>query len=1015
MCGIPVSGFSVTEHFRKTVVIFFCDLVGSTSLGEELDPEALRGIMDAYFGMVAGVVAEHGGAIEKYIGDAVMAVFGVPLGHEDDCLRALRTAADIKTQLTELNGRLESVHGIRLRVRTGIHCGEVVVSYRSDGDFVVTGDPVNTAARLEQGAAPDECLVSEPVRFMAKHAASFEPVAPLHAKGKAEPLRAWRLDALISPGNLKAATQAPMVGRHAQLSALRAAHTALASGTRFVTVRGAAGIGKTRLVQEFSSSTRGIEVLIGRCTSYGRGAALSPIAEMLHQIGGTSWEDEVGMLLRSSADGPIVTNTLAIATGRTPGTTSEMEVAWAVRRVLEEAGRKVVIVWEDFHLAEPSLLDLVGTVADQLRRAVLFIVVTRSETPAIESRPDNETILLTPLNFAESVDLATSLQPDVVAHSSQHSTLLEEVARISEGVPMYVEQLLATVGQVPHGAGPQVPISIQAMLESQLDCLDITERALLHRAAVIGRDFWFDCLGAIEPEHDRDRLDATLGRLRERKIVAESEHSREDWETYRFSQPLMREATYRSSPKARRVSWHQAVAEWLSLASNAPGCTAVVGDHLASAADLLEEIRGDTGTVLDLRAKSGERFAAAARETASRGDMAGTLPLLERAGELLPVESPLRHEVWLRIADCHFHLTGPGAARAALDAVSGQVPADPHWSMLAKVQQDILNVQSDPSCRDRVTETAQTALAYFRRMGDALGECRAHQLQAYLHAVSGQRREAVTSLRAAAQCAQKSGDESAALQMLANCCEMEVWSETPVAEAIARCNTVLTSACGDRVRALSAMASLSVLRAFAGDFAAARATSRAARQIAADLRLRRAEAALALHAGLAELYAGDYAAAATVTASGISYFQQIQDELPTHTLILLLARIQIEAGHVDEGGRIATELVGRATGMSPASQLVTRQIRARALASDGDLITALDMAEACVTEAGLTDDLVGRGDALLDLAEIAYLADQRSYAADRARAAAECYRRKGARHLLARAETRVAHMSASPG
>jgi class 3 adenylate cyclase len=1013
MCGLPVAVATEGERFRKMVVVYFCDLVGSTSLGERHDPEVLRRIMDLYFEVVASALYQHGGAIEKYIGDAVLAVFGVPVSHEDDVARALRAAMQIRAQLGDLNDRLEREYGVRLANRTGIHCGEVIVSLRSDGDFLVTGDPVNTAARLEQAAGENECLVSESVELLARGMALLEPVPALRAKGKAEPLPAWRLTGLAAPGQTATSATAPLIGRAGELDALlreyqiaRALHQA-----RFVILRGPAGIGKSRLLRELAARAQDAEVLVGHCASYGKGAAFAPLAEMTEQVGGPRWHDALSSLI---CDGALIARTIAVAAGRAQGSTSEQELIWAFRRLLEEIGKRPLIVaWEDFDRAEPSLLRLVGALGDQLEAAALFVLLARGPLEAVESRAGSRTISLCPLSPEQSAELAAALQLKVAPRVAASPEILDEVARVSEGVPLYIEQLLASVeAGVRGGRGLQVPMSIQAMIESQLDRLDGTERGALHRAAVIGREFRADCLAAISAAESREVLPAVLERLSGRKLVARANQARLGPGTYRFSQPLMREATYRTIPKEHRADWHLAVARWLDDLGNALASdrTAMAGDHLASAAELMAEISGSAELIRSLRKRAGERFASAARQTIARGDISGAVPLLERAAELTPPATPLFREVALRLADCHFQLTGSERARLALREAVARNPGDQDMELLADVQLAILDVQSDPRSRAAAAMIAEAALARFSASGDNVGLCRSHQLRAYLRAAAGQRSAAVSDLRAAAAFVRASGDEPAALQLLASCSEMEVWSEALVSGAIARCQEVLSQSGMDRVRGLSAMASLSVLSAFNGDFVTARATSAAAREIAGQLRLDRAQAALAMHAGLVELYAEDYGTAAAIAESGVAYFEAVGEELPAHTLKLLLARAWLEAGRMADAAAVLHELDSDGRELGRAVRLLAMQLRARLDAADGHVAEAECQAEECVAETSRTDDLIAQAESLLALAEIRSRAGYFDRAAQDALAAAALYRRKGARYLAARAEERAVRL-----
>jgi class 3 adenylate cyclase len=244
---------------RKTVTVVFADVSGSTELGERLDPEALRRVMERYFGTARGVLAQHGGTVEKFIGDAVVAVFGIPAAHEDDALRAIRAAAEMREALATLNEELSRERDVTLAVRTGVNTGEVVAGDSAEGQFYATGDTVNLAARLEQAAAPGEVLLGEETYALVRDAVHAERVEPLSVKGKAGPIRAWRLDAVVERAAPFARRfDTPFVGRRDELALLTACfkRSVVERAPVLVTVLGLAGIGKTRLVAEFGARER---------------------------------------------------------------------------------------------------------------------------------------------------------------------------------------------------------------------------------------------------------------------------------------------------------------------------------------------------------------------------------------------------------------------------------------------------------------------------------------------------------------------------------------------------------------------------------------------------------------------------------------------------------------------------------------------------------------------------------------------------------------------------------------
>ncbi len=283
------------REMRKTVTVVFCDVTGSTALGERLDPESLRGVMTRYFARMKAVLEAHGGTVEKFIGDAVMAVFGIPVLHEDDALRAVRAAAEMRDALAELNVELEREWSLSLQARIGVNTGEVVAGDPSAGQNLVTGDTVNTAARLEQAATPGEILIGEETFHLARDAVVAEPVDPLALKGKAEVVGAYRLQSVKAgvAGHVRR-LDSPMVGRERPLRMLLDAFESASAdrACHLFTVFGPAGIGKSRLVREFVSTVGSdARVLTGRCLSYGDGITFWPVTEMAIQAAGIAEDD----------------------------------------------------------------------------------------------------------------------------------------------------------------------------------------------------------------------------------------------------------------------------------------------------------------------------------------------------------------------------------------------------------------------------------------------------------------------------------------------------------------------------------------------------------------------------------------------------------------------------------------------------------------------------------------------------------------------------------------------------
>jgi class 3 adenylate cyclase len=389
-CAAPLTAGLPAREVRKTVTVVFSDLKGSTSLGERLDTETLREVLTVYFAEMQAVLERHGGRVEKFIGDAIMAVFGLPTVHEDDALRAVRAAHEMQEVLSKVNARLEATWGVRLENRTGVNTGEVVAGDVTVGQHLVTGDTVNTAARLEQVSSPLEVLIGAPTYRLVKDAVEVEEVAPLDLKGKAGRVAAYRLLAVRGGEAVTRRLDAPMVGREDELWVLTDALDRAVERRRpqLVTVLGPAGVGKSRLLQEFvTSSADRARSLQGRCLSYGDGITFWPLAEIVRQAAGIVDDDPLegarAKFTNLVGDGePDITERLASAIGLSGSAFPVQETFFAARRLFEmlAADRPLIVLIDDLHWAEGTFLELIR-----------FLVEARTDTPVViacASRPD---------------------------------------------------------------------------------------------------------------------------------------------------------------------------------------------------------------------------------------------------------------------------------------------------------------------------------------------------------------------------------------------------------------------------------------------------------------------------------------------------------------------------------------------------------------------------------------------------------------------------------------------------
>ena len=644
---------------RKVVTIVFADMAGSTAIGERLDPEALRRVQARYFDAMAAVIEQHGGTVEKYIGDAVMAVFGIPRLHEDDPLRAVRAAQGMQHALDPLRDELHREHGVDVRIRIGVNTGEVVAGDPSAGQRLVTGDTVNVAARLEQAAGAGEVLLGQTTYRLVKDAVRVEPVEPLELKGKTERVPAHRLlEVLTDTAGHVRNLDAPMVGRDKEHAILRQALQRVVDErtSHLFTLLGPAGVGKSRLVREFLAGAAGARILRGRCLSYGEGITYYALAEIVREAAGlTDGADPATVRTGVDAvlDGVDEAATIAAALGGVLGWAEPAgaeDTAWATRRLSEHLARTqpLVLVIDDLHWAEPLLLDLVEHLADWTRDApVLLLVIARPEL--LELRPgwaggkvNATTILLEPLPG----DAATELLDNLLGENDLPATARERILAAADGNPLFVEEMVGMLiddgllrfdGQMWRAdqdlADLTVPPTIQLLLAARLDRLDAEERAVMERGAVEGKVFHAGAVTSLVPEGLRAQVRPRLLTLARKELIRPDRAEFAGEDAFRFRHLLIRDAAYRAMPKEQRADLHERYAGWLEGATGErrDDYVEIFGHHLERAWRYRRELGVDDERTEALGNRAAEALRASADRTVTWGDLPTATHLLERA------------------------------------------------------------------------------------------------------------------------------------------------------------------------------------------------------------------------------------------------------------------------------------------------------------------------------------------------------------------------------------------------
>jgi len=653
---------------RKLVTVLFADIVGSTEMGLSHDPEVVRESLGQAFEFASEILRAHGGTVEKFIGDAVMAVFGVPASHDDDPDRAVRAAFALRQKITST----DAIDRPPLRVRIGINTGEAVAGSGETAQFLVTGPAVNAAARLQQAAAPGEIVVGELTRRITGAGVTYGAVRAIEAKGIGR-LAAWPAESVVGhvpeqhrglPG-----LRAPLIGRDHELRTLVQAYEGVAKDGRphLMTVYGPAGSGKSRLSTEFFEATGGGRVRAGRCLPYGEGityyavqlivradagigiadprdVAIAKIQRAARDAFGDDVEDADAVAKRVSVLAGIERADEAIPEVR-PDQLRE-ELAFGLRRYLERraAASPLVLVFEDVHWAEPGLLDLIEDLAEWSRAPLLLLCLARPDfrevRPAWGSTAANATaITLAPLSNDDTRQLISAL----LAIDDLPEQVRSDVITRAEGNPLYVEEFLRMLmesGRIEKRddrwvadasiATIEVPPTLQGLISARLDRVAPEVKALLQRASLAGRLFSTDALTALgegatpDPALLRDAIRRDL-------LVEADERALGSGRVFRFKHVLIRDVAYSTVPKSERSRLHDRYGRWLetSLGDRRHEIADIVSFHAEQAFLLARELRPSGAADLGRRAL--DLLLEAAASAYDREDTHAALNLYERA------------------------------------------------------------------------------------------------------------------------------------------------------------------------------------------------------------------------------------------------------------------------------------------------------------------------------------------------------------------------------------------------
>jgi class 3 adenylate cyclase/tetratricopeptide (TPR) repeat protein len=940
------------REVRKTVTILFCDLVHSTGLAEG-DPEAYRRVQTRFFERMREIVERHGGTVEKFIGDEVMAVFGVPSVHEDDALRAVRAAQEMREALPELG----------LEARIGINTGEVLAGDPSESLGLVAGEPVIVAKRLEQGAMAGEIIIGKATYALVRHAVSAGPLERIPVKGKSEDVGRRRVDDVDAAAPaLARRLDLPLVGRDEELGMLVNAFERVVEerSCRLFTVLGVAGIGKSRLATELGSTLEeDATFAVGRCLPYGEGITFWPLAEVVSSL------EELDKALGDEAERVLglVRGLIADA----PAAGSSEEAFWAVRRTLEASARQrpLVVCFEDVHWAEPTLLDLVEYVIGWSRDAsILLVCLARPEV--VDRRPS----LITPRGNAE----ALALEP---LSAEQASTLLDRLStglapderdRIglaAEGNPLFLEQMAAMAAENGHG-GLAVPPSIHALLGERLDRLSSEERTVLGCSSVIGRDFSMAAVASLSPGELRPSLGSYLLALVRKGFVRPDPHStRED--RFSFDHVLIRDATYGAMPKELRAELHERLASWASR-RQMPELDELIAYHLEQAHTLREEV-GMQDDELALRA--GRALASVAKRAVARDDVPAARSLLRRALTVLPDVDPERATLLLDLATIlmrggEFHEAGP-VLDEALAAAAGDRGLEVRIEIERAFQHGYVHPEGST---EQMHELASSAIPELERLGDDVGLVRAWLLVAEEHLVACRWGERAKALERALQHAERAGNRQLQVLVIGFLGQTLFYGPTPAREAIEHGEMLRASAGGSATAEASMLTALAGLYAMQCEFERARALLTHGFELYEELGLRPRRAIRRLVEASIEQLAGNPDGAVAALQTSYDEFTEMGDQGGRATLAAFLADALSTSSRYDEAQRYSELAEELSASDDLVTQVLWRCARAKAFAHQGESEQANRLAAEAVELAAPTDFLDLQATAFLTAGEV---------------------------------------------
>jgi len=996
------------REVRKTVTVLFLDLARE---GGRLDPESRLGVTTRVLETAADIIEGHGGSVTGLPASRLMAVFGVPVVHEDDALRAVRAASELGEALEGLNEEFEREWGVRLLARVGIETGEVVAGAS------VAGEAIDAAARLERVARPGETLVGEGARELLREAASFEPSGS-----------AFRLLDVTAGATLISRRETPVVGRKHELAQLEQAfdHVTSEWTPTLFTLLGPAGIGKSRLGAEFGSLVEDqAAILTGRCLPYGKGITFWPLAEVVRQAAGSITAEAIAALLPEHPEAEIIATRVAAAVGRPDAEAASDETFWAIRKLLQALARDrpLILVFDDLQWAEPTFLDLLESVVDLSRDApLLLLCLARPEL--LEERPswgggkiNAASMLLEGLSGQESEALIAHVLGDRALAADTRA----RVAEAAEGNPLFLEQMLAMLAE--RGGFPEdglLPPTIHALLAARLDRLEPDERIVIERASVVGREFSQDALAALDDGREGEiSLPRALERLIRRDLIRPASSTLAHGDGFRFRHNLIRDAAYAAIPKRVRAMVHERVAAKLEEGGDrsAGEHEEILGYHLEQAYLYRAELGPVDESARELAERAAAHLAVVGERAYDRGDGPAAANLLSRAVSLLPADSSPRLDLLVDLGDALRESGEFKRAEGVLGEAIERAAASGEQSREARAFVVRLRMQMQTEsdfAAPTLLEAADRAIEMLEQVGDERGLAKAWSVRAWFPWLQCNASAAEEAVLRALEYARRSGDERAEAYSLNLLLGAGLFGPLPVREAIRRCDELLGEPPRQqRVKALAYRA-LAGLVAMEGRFDEARELLERDRAIIEDVGLRVAAAVASEIWGILEMLAGKPEAAERRLREGYDILEAMGEKSGLSTLAAMLAHAVYAQGRYDEAFHFTEISEEAAPEEDRSANVYWLAARAKVLARRGRPEEGERLARNALGLAEPTDFLNMRGNALMDFGEVMGLAGRASEAVTAVAQALRLYERKG--NTVAAGQARAVHagLLASP-